>query len=58
MKLKMQEKNLSNYPKYNEIYREYFTSGFPARTTVVTDLVHDDFLVEIEVIAWTPEKPS
>ena len=48
-------KNLSDYAEYNEIYRKYFKSGFPARTTVVADLVHEDFLVEIEAIAWTPE---
>ena len=49
-------KDLSNYPEYNEIYMQYFKNGFPARSTVVADLVHDDFLVEIEAIAWTPEK--
>jgi len=51
-------KDLSNYPEYNEIYMQYFKNGFPARSTVVADLVHDDFLVEIEAIAWAPEKPS
>lgn len=51
-------KDLSNYAEYNEIYMKYFKSGFPARTTVVADLVHDDFLVEIETIAWASEKPS
>ena len=51
-------KDLSNYPEYNRIYREYFKSGFPARTTVKADLVHDDFLVEIEAVAWSPEKTS
>ena len=50
-------KDLSNYAEYNEIYRKYFKKSYPARTTVVADLVHDDFLVEIEAIAWTPEKP-
>ena len=50
-------KNLSDYAEYNEIYREYFKNGFPARTTVVADLVHDDYLVEIEAIAWRSEKP-
>ena len=49
-------KDLSNYPEYNEIYMQYFKNGFPARSTVVADLVHDDFLVEIEAIAWTPGK--
>src|SRR4051812_17146463 len=26
--------DLANFPAYNEIYREYFTEPFPARTTV------------------------
>ena len=51
-------KDLSNYAEYNEIYRQYFINGFPARSTVVADLVHEDFLIEIEAIAWTPEKES
>ena len=51
-------KDLSDYPEYNRIYREYFKNGLPARTTVKADLVHDDFLIEIEAIAWAPEKPS
>jgi 2-iminobutanoate/2-iminopropanoate deaminase len=45
-------KDLSNYAEYNEIYRQYFKTGFPARSTVIADLVHEDFLIEIEAIAW------
>ena len=51
-------KDLSNYAEYNEIYRQYFKTGLPARSTVVADLVREDFLIEIEAIAWTPEKQS
>ena len=47
-------KDLSNYAEYNEIYRQYFKDGFPARSTVIADLVREDFLIEIEAIAWTP----
>jgi len=46
-------KDLSNYAEYNEIYRQYFKTEFPARSTVIADLVHEDFLIEIEAIAWT-----
>lgn len=49
-------KDLSNYVEYNKIYKEYFKNGFPARTTIAADLVQDDFLVEIEAIAWAPKK--
>ena len=51
-------KDLSNYAEYNEIYRQYFKTGFPARSTVVADLVHEDFLIEIEAIAWVPAELS
>ena len=51
-------KDLSNYGEYNEIYRQYFKNGFPARSTVIADLVHEDFLIEIEAIAWTTEIQS
>ena len=51
-------KDLSNYAEYNEIYRQYFKNGFPARSTVIADLVQEDFLIEIEAIAWTPEIQS
>ena len=51
-------KDLSNYAEYNEIYRQYFKNGFPARSTVVADLVREDFLIEIDAIAWTSEKQS
>ena len=51
-------KDLSNYAEYNKIYRQYFKNGFPARSTVIADLVHEDFLIEIEAIAWTTEIQS
>ena len=51
-------KDLSDYQEYNEIYRQYFKNGLPARSTVVADLVREDFLIEIEAIAWTSEKQS
>jgi 2-iminobutanoate/2-iminopropanoate deaminase len=49
-------KDLDNYPEYNKIYRDYFENGYPARSTVVANMVHEDFLIEIEAIAWTPAK--
>lgn len=49
-------KDLDNYPEYNKIYQEYFENGYPARSTVVANMVHEDFLIEIEAIAWAPAK--
>jgi 2-iminobutanoate/2-iminopropanoate deaminase len=35
----------------NEIYARYFEAPFPARSTIVTDLVAPEFLFEIEAVA-------
>jgi 2-iminobutanoate/2-iminopropanoate deaminase len=35
----------------NQVYAKYFSSEPPARSTVVTDLLRDDMLVEIEATA-------
>jgi 2-iminobutanoate/2-iminopropanoate deaminase len=39
------------FGEMNAIYSSYFPNGPPARTTVVTDLLLDDMLIEIEAIA-------
>jgi len=40
--------------EYDEIFKTYFKQGFPARSTIVADLMGEDFLVEIEAIAAVP----
>jgi 2-iminobutanoate/2-iminopropanoate deaminase len=37
--------------EYDDIFRTYFKQGFPARSTIVADLMGEEFLVEIEAIA-------
>jgi 2-iminobutanoate/2-iminopropanoate deaminase len=37
--------------EYDDIFRTYFKGGFPARSTIVADLMGEGFLVEIEAIA-------
>ena len=39
---------------YNPIYMEYFPEPRPTRATIVTALVDDKFLIEIEAIAKLP----
>jgi len=39
------------YGAMNAAYARYFAEPFPARATVVCDLVHDDHLVEISAVA-------
>jgi enamine deaminase RidA (YjgF/YER057c/UK114 family) len=36
----------------NEVYREYFPEGPPARTTVGIQLLKPEWLVEIAVVAY------
>ena len=43
--------DVSNYGAMNEVYRQYFTGHFPARATVITGLVKEEFLVEISAVA-------
>ena len=43
----------ADFATFNKAYREFFadTSTLPARTTVVTDLVREGVLVEIDAVA-------
>ena len=43
-----------SFAAMNQVYREFFGGGFPARTTVATPLIVDDGLVEIMVTAILP----
>ena len=42
--------DLGDFPAFNEVYREFFSDPFPARTTVGASLP-GDLLVEIEAVA-------
>ena len=43
----------ANFAGYNNAYREYFGAGpYPARSTVVSDLVLEGALIEIEAIVY------
>lgn len=41
-------RDMADFARYNEIYREYFTGDLPARTTVQSDL--PGFLLEVDAI--------
>ena len=43
--------NLADFPAMNEVYSRYFTSDFPARSTVQVAALPRGAQVEIEVIA-------
>jgi 2-iminobutanoate/2-iminopropanoate deaminase len=42
--------DLSNFAVYNNVYREYFSEPYPARTTVGAPLA-PGYLVEVEAVA-------
>ncbi len=44
-------KRKEDFPEMNDVYKEYFSKEPPARSTIVTDLLRDDMLVEIEAVA-------
>ena len=44
----------ANFAAMNGVYREFFPSTPPARSTIITGLVNPDLLVEIDCIAELP----
>ncbi len=44
-------KSMSDFPKVNEVYGQYFKAAPPARSTVEVSRLPKDVLVEIEAIA-------
>jgi 2-iminobutanoate/2-iminopropanoate deaminase len=40
-----------DFPAYDRVRRDFFGEGFPASTSVITDLVNPDYLIEIEAVA-------
>jgi len=43
-----------DWPIMNDVYIKYFPVDRPVRTTVVTELVNPDMLIEIECVAYKP----
>ncbi|WP_027482603.1 RidA family protein [Deinococcus pimensis] len=46
--------DIGQFSDLNEVYAEYFTAPFPARTTVEVSRLPRDVLVEIEAVALVP----
>jgi len=47
--------NMDDFPKFNEIYRTYFTKEFPARSCFQVGRLGPGWLVEVEAIAHIPD---
>jgi reactive intermediate/imine deaminase len=49
-------RNIQDRPKINEVRKQYFGASRPASTLVeISKLANDDYLLEIEAIAFLPE---
>jgi 2-aminomuconate deaminase len=49
--------NMNDFAGYDEIYAKHFGYDGPARTTVaVHQLPHPNLLIEIQIVAYKPEK--
>ena len=46
--------NMDDFATFNEVYKEFFTSNFPARTCVQAGRLPFDIKVEVEAIALLP----
>ncbi|MBN2011291.1 reactive intermediate/imine deaminase [candidate division KSB1 bacterium] len=47
-------KDLDNYPTFNTIYKQYFTTDFPARAVLEVSRIPADGLIEIMMVAVKP----
>jgi 2-iminobutanoate/2-iminopropanoate deaminase len=45
-------RNAEDFAQMNEIYRQYFPSDYPARSTVIVGLALPQMLIEMECIAY------
>lgn len=46
--------DMADFSKFNEVYQEYFTGNYPARSTVQVAALPRAALVEIEAVAIRP----
>lgn len=50
-------RDAADLPRFNQLYREYFSTPFPARTTI-TNCLPPDLRFEIEALAVRPSKTN
>ena len=56
VKVTVYVRNIQDRPKINEVRKQYFGAAKPASTLVeISRLANDDYLVEIEAVAFLPE---
>ena len=45
-------KRIEDFSGMNKVYKSFYNENLPARSTLVTDLVADSILVEIELVLY------
>jgi 2-iminobutanoate/2-iminopropanoate deaminase len=58
VKVNIYLRDVTDFDAMNEVYRRYFPTNPPARTTVGVQLAREDLLIEIEMVALLPEEKS
>jgi len=54
VKVSMFLKDISDFPKMNRVYSEFFGDHKPARTTIESKFHQSEMLVEIDCVAYKP----
>jgi 2-iminobutanoate/2-iminopropanoate deaminase len=45
-------KNMDEFQKIKDVFRQFFKNGFPARTSMTSEFPNDKILVQIDAIAY------
>jgi 2-iminobutanoate/2-iminopropanoate deaminase len=45
-------KNIDDFKSMRDIYRDYFSDGYPARMTATTEFIEDDCLIQVVAVAY------
>ena len=47
-------KNTEDFRKMREVYKRFFTDGYPARSGIITEFLDPECLIQIEAVAYKP----
>ena len=47
-------KNAGDFRKMREVYKHFFTDGYPARSGIITEFLDPECLIQIEAVAYKP----
>ena len=47
-------KNSGDFEKVKDVYKSVFPEGYPARTTIISEFLSPEILVQIDAVAYKP----